>query len=78
MLSETLAKMPIKYYRKTDKGTEEAGKTEESRLLTKRPNQFMTPTVFWNTVEMNRNHYGNAYVYIRRKFTRKKYGGAVT
>ena len=75
MLSETLAKMPIKYYRKTDKGTEEAGKTEESRLLTKRPNQFMTPTVFWNTVEMNRNHYGNAYVYIRRKFTRKKYGG---
>ena len=33
MLSETLAKMPIKYYRKTDKGTEEAGKTEESRQI---------------------------------------------
>ena len=37
----------------------------------------MTPTVFWNAVEMNRNHYGNAYVYIRRVFDRKKYGGEI-
>lgn len=75
MLSETLAKMPIKYYQKTDKGIVEAEQTETSRLLTKRPNPFMTPTTFWNTVEINRNHYGNAYVYIRKKFVRKKYGG---
>lgn len=77
MLSETLAKMPIKYYQKTDKGIMEAEQTETSKLLTKRPNPFMTPTVFWNTVEMNRNHYGNAYVYMRKKFVRKKYGGEV-
>lgn len=77
MLSETLAKMPIKYYQKTDKGIMEAEQTETSKLLTKRPNPFMTPTVFWNTVEMNRNHYGNAYVYMRKKFIRKKYGGEV-
>ena len=57
MLSETLAKMPIKYYQ--------------------RPNPFMTPTVFWNTVEINRNHYGNAYVYMRKKLVRKKYGGEI-
>lgn len=75
MLSETLAKMPIKYYRKTDKGIVEAEPTETSKLLTKRPNPFMTPTTFWNTVEINRNHYGNAYVYMRKKFVRKKYGG---
>lgn len=75
MLSETLAKMPIKYYQKTDKGIVEAEQTETSKLLTKRPNPFMTPTTFWNTVEINRNHYGNAYVYIRKKFVRKKYGG---
>lgn len=75
MLSETLAKMPIKYYQKTDRGIVEAGQTETSKLLTKRPNPFMTPTVFWNTVEMNRNHYGNAYVYMRKKFIRKRYGG---
>lgn len=75
MLSETLAKMPIKYYQKTDKGIVEAKPTETSNLLTKRPNPFMTPTTFWNTVEMNRNHFGNGYVYMRKKFIRKKYGG---
>lgn len=77
MLSETLAKMPIKYYQRTSKGTREAKATKESKLLSKRPNPFMTPTVFWNAVEMNRNHYGNAYVYIRRVFDRKKYGGEI-
>ncbi len=75
MLSETLAKMPIKYYQKTDRGIVEADQTETSKLLTKRPNPFMTPTIFWNTVEMNRNHYGNAYVYMRKKFIRQRYGG---
>lgn len=77
MLSETLAKMPIKYYQKTDKGIIEAEATDTSKLLSKRPNPFMTPTTFWNTVEINRNHYGNAYVYIRKKFDRKKYGGEI-
>lgn len=75
MLSETLAKMPLKYYQKTENGIVEAEPTETSKLLTRRPNPFMTPTTFWNTVEINRNHYGNGYVYIRRKFVRKKYGG---
>lgn len=77
MLSETLAKMPIKYYQKTEKGIIEAEATDTSKLLSKRPNPFMTPTTFWNTVEINRNHYGNAYVYIRKKFDRKKYGGEI-
>lgn len=53
MLSETLAKMPIKYYQKTDKGIIEAEATDASKLLSKRPNPFMTPTTFWNTVEIN-------------------------
>ena len=77
MLSETLAKMPIKFYQNTDKGVLEPEKTDVSRLLQTRPNPFMTPTTFWNTVEMNRNHYGNAYVYIRRVFNRKKFGGEI-
>lgn len=77
MLSETLAKMPIKYYQKTDKGIIDAEGTDVSRLMTDRPNPFMTPTTFWNTVEMNRNHYGNGYVYIRRVFDRKKFGGTI-
>ena len=73
MLSETIAKMPIKYFQRTEEGIVEANATDTSKLLVKRPNPFMTPTVFWNTVEINRNHYGNAYVYMRKKFIRKKY-----
>lgn len=77
MLSETIAKMPIKFYQKTDSGIIEAEPNDVSYLLQTRPNPFMTPTIFWNTVEMNRNHFGNAYVYIRRSFKKQKYGGEI-
>ena len=77
MMSETVAKMPWKFYQKTEKGICEPDDNDVARLLKRRPNPFMTPTNFWNAVEMNRNHYGNAYVYVRRKFKRKKYGGTL-
>lgn len=77
MLSETLGKMPIKFYQQTNKGVEDAEPNEAYSLLKTRPNPQMTPTTFWGTVENNRNHYGNAYVWIRRKFERKRYGGEV-
>ena len=75
MMSETMAKMPWKFYQKTKNGIKEPDETDIARLMKERPNPFMTPTTFWNTVEMNRNHFGNAYVYVRRKFKRQKYGG---
>lgn len=75
MLSETLGKMPIKTYIRTSEGSEEIEDYEISKLLKIRPNPFMTPSIFWSTVEMNRNHYGNGYVYIRKQFIRKRYGG---
>lgn len=75
MLSETLAKMPIKFYQQTKNGVEYAETNAVYELLKIRPNPQMTPTTFWGTVENNRNHYGNAYVWIRREFKRKKYGG---
>ena len=75
MLAETLAKMPIKFYCQTEKGVEQARRNAAYTLLQTRPNPQMTPTTFWGTVENNRNHYGNAYVWIRREFVRKKYGG---
>lgn len=78
MLSETLAKMPIKFYQRTDKGIEEAKANAAYNLLRMRPNPQMTPTTFWGTVENNRNHYGNAYVWMQREFKRKKYGGEIT
>lgn len=75
MLSETLAKMPLKYYQETADGRVDAPLDKMAYLLCKRPNQFMTPTVLWNAVEMNRNHYGNAYVWKQMQFTPAKYGG---
>lgn len=74
MLSETLGKMPIKMYQETEKGVIRAEPNEAYNLLKVRPNPYMTPSIFWATVENNRNHFGNAYVYIRREFKRLKYG----
>nr|WP_284345841.1 phage portal protein [[Clostridium] colinum] len=77
LLSETLAKMPLKLYQKTDKGIFIADDTDVSFKLRYKPNNLMTPTMFWATIENNRNHYGNAYVWIRQEYTPKKYGGEV-
>lgn len=75
MMSEAIAKMPWKFYQKTDKGIVYPEDNAVAYLLKIRPNPFMTPTTFWNTVEMNRNHFGNAYVYVRTKLKRQRYGG---
>lgn len=77
MLSETLAKMPLKFYQETEKGIIKAKSNEAHNLLKIRPNPIMTPSTFWATIEQNRNHYGNAFVWIRRKFKRNKFGGTV-
>lgn len=74
MLSETLGKMPIKMYQETEKGVIRAAPNKAYNLLKVRPNPYMTPSIFWATVENNRNHFGNAYVYIRKEFKREKYG----
>lgn len=75
MLAETLGKLPINYYQRTERGKIRAEPDEAYNLLAVRPNPIMTPTTFWTAVENNRNHYGNAYVWIRRKFIKRKYGG---
>lgn len=75
MLAETLGKLPIKFYQQTSNGIEKAEPNDAYWLLKYRPNAIMTPTIFWSTVENNRNHHGNAYVWIRREFIKKKYGG---
>jgi len=77
MLSETLGKLPIKYFQNTDDGVRKAESTKVSELLKTRPNPQMTPTTFWSTVENNRNHKGNGYAWIRREFIRDKFGGKV-
>lgn len=71
MLAETVGKMPIKYYQQ---GRQEAEPNEVYYYLHNRPNPQMTPTTFWTAVENNRNHFGNAYVWIQKEYKRLKYG----
>ena len=75
MLSETMGKLPLHYYRETEKGRIRADPTDMTHLLTERPNRIMTPTTLWATTEMNCQHYGNGYVWIRGAFESKRYGG---
>ena len=77
MLSETLGKLPVKFYQSTEDGVKKADSTKVFELLRTRPNPQMTPTTFWTTVENNRNHKGNGFVWIQRKFVKEKYGGRI-
>lgn len=66
VLSEAIGKLPLKLLRSNEKnGVETAYKHYLYNVLHKRPNPYMTSTTFWSTVEYNRNHYGNAYVWIQ-------------
>nr|WP_305146639.1 phage portal protein [Anaerovorax odorimutans] len=78
MLAETVAKLPMKYYQQTEKGKIRAEPDEVYDLLRFRPNPSMTPSTFWVTVENNRNHHGNAFVYIHEEIHLKRYGGYIT
>lgn len=65
MLSETLAKLPIKFYQDTvDKGRIQAAPTKTFRTLSQRPNPYMTASTFWSSLELNRNNYGNGYAFL--------------
>lgn len=66
ILSEAIGKMPLKLLRYNDKnGVATMRKHYLYRILHDRPNPYMTATSFWSTVEYNRNHWGNAYVWIQ-------------
>jgi HK97 family phage portal protein len=71
ILSETMGKLPIKVYEwKKKQGKVRADPDSTSKLLNGRPNPHMTPSIFFATVENNRNHFGNGYVWIQRKISR--------
>lgn len=66
VLSEALGKLPLKLLKYNERnGVETARKHPLYYLLHDRPNPYMTASTFWSTVEYNRNHYGNAYVWIQ-------------
>jgi len=65
ILGETMGKLPLKLLQQTEKGgVAKAYKHPLFNIVGTRPNPYMTAAHFWSTVEYNRNHYGNAYVWI--------------
>lgn len=77
-LSETLGVLPIKFYQQTKDGKIRAAPNKAYELMSTRPNPIMTPTTFFSALEMNRNHYGNGYAWIRKKYVKEgKYGGQI-
>lgn len=66
VLSEAIGKLPLKLLKYNEKnGVETARRHALYHILHDRPNPYMTASTFWSTVEYNRNHYGNAYVWIQ-------------
>ena len=65
VLSESIGKLPLKLLQYNDRnGVVTMRDHPLYRVAHDRPNPYMTATTFWSTVEYNRNHYGNAYVWI--------------
>ena len=64
-LSETLSKMSWEKRKNTkEQGREKIFDNELDLLLNVKPNPYLTASQFWATVELNKLHFGNAYVWI--------------
>lgn len=73
VLMEAIGKLPLKLQIATDsQGIRVAREHRYYRMLNERPNKYMSATVFWSTMEMHRNHFGNAYAYIDTQTDPKK------
>ena len=76
LLSETMGKLPLKFYQQTDQGKIRAEPNQAARLLSYRPNSIMTPATFWATMEFNCEHHGNSFAWIRTRLDKPgRYGG---
>lgn len=65
VLSEAVGKLPLKIQQhSTGQGIRVAREHPYYRMLNERPNRYMTASTFWSTMELCRNHYGNAYAWI--------------
>lgn len=65
VLTESIGKLPLKLQQYTpEHGIRIAREHPYYRMLNERPNRHMTASVFWGTMELCRNHYGNAYAWI--------------
>jgi len=64
-LTNAVGKLPVYQYSfNAIKGKERIVDNNLGNILNLEPNEYMTASSFWSAVELNRNFYGNAYVYI--------------
>lgn len=73
ILAETMSKLPLKAYQETE-GVKKAAGHYLYNMLKLRPNPYMSSSDFWKCIEVQRNTYGNAYVWIDRAKTGRKAG----
>jgi len=74
-LSNAVGKLPIyQYSYDALKGKERIMDNGLSNILNLEPNPYMSASSFWSAVELNRNFYGNSYVYISTAKTGKNKG----
>ena len=72
VLSESIGKLPLKLQQYTpEHGIRVARDHRFYRMLNERPNRHMAASVFWGTMELCRNHYGNAYAWIDTRDPKK-------
>ncbi len=72
VLSESIGKLPLKLQKSTSKnGVSTVWRDPRYIVVHDRPNPYMTSTMFWSTMEYNRNHFGNAYALIHGAGTAK-------
>ena len=66
VLSESIGKLPLKLLQYNERnGVNVARYHALYKVLHDRPNPYMTSSIFWSTMEYNRNHCGNAYAWIQ-------------
>lgn len=80
ILSETMGKLPLKFYKEDDTGGRVRAPTiGDVDIVLNRPNAIMTPVTFWSTMEFNCNHFGNGYAWIQREYRPSgNYGGTLS
>lgn len=66
ILSETMGKMPLKYYRMEGESRVRAEPTPASIIITQKPNPYHTPLMMKTFLELCCQNYGNAFCYIER------------
>jgi len=66
-LVETMSKLDKYLYNKTIDRGKERKDSPWINVLNREPNPIYTATTLWSSAELNRLHYGNAYVYIENQ-----------